>query len=91
MMIHRMKKAHLSPQKAEPKAEPKVEKEVEKVQEEPKKEVKEEPKKEVNYTRDEINSLPFFSLKSIAFNMGIDVKGKKGNDLKAELIEKLGL
>ena len=57
----------------------------------------EEPKEEkdenegVVYTRDEINALPFFSLKSVASKYGIDVKGKKGNELKEELIEKLGI
>lgn len=45
----------------------------------------------VVYTRDEINSLPFFSLKSIAKGYGIDVTGKKGNELKEELIKKLGI
>lgn len=60
---------------------------------EEKAEAKEDEKKNegVIYTRDEINSLPFFSLKSVAKSYGIDVTGKKGNELKEELIEKLGI
>ena len=57
--------------------------------------VKPEEKKDENdgvvYTRDEINALPFFSLKSVATRYGIDVKGKKAIDLRNELIEKLEL
>jgi len=45
----------------------------------------------VVYTRDEINALPFFSLKSVATKYGIDVKGKKAIELRNELIEKLEL
>ena len=56
------------------------------------KEVKEEKKDEgAVYTRDDINALPFFSLKSLASKNGIDVKGKKMPELKAELIEKMGI
>lgn len=79
MMIHRRREGHLH----YPKVEDKVE-----THDEP---VIEEKEKEAVYTLDEINRLPFFSLKSLAAQQGIDVKGKKGNDLKAELIEKLGL
>ena len=92
MMIHRRREAHLYPRIEEP---VKVE-ELEVVEpvkvEEPKVEPKkEEEKKEVVYTLDEINKLPFFSLKSIAVGYGIDVKGKKGQEIKTELIKKLGL
>lgn len=83
MMIHRAKmrqvrQAMYEPQKVE---QPKVE--------QPKEVVKEN--EGVKYTKEEINSLPFFSLKSIANKYGIDVKGKKTADLRAAIIEKLGL
>ena len=83
MMIHRAKmrqvrQAMYEPQKVE---QPKVE--------QPKEVVKEN--EGVKYTKEEINSLPFFSLKSIATKYGIDVKGKKTADLRAAIIEKLGL
>ena len=83
MMIHRAKmrqvrQAMYEPQKVE---QPKVE--------QPKEVVKEN--EGVKYTKEEINSLHFFSLKSIANKYGIDVKGKKTADLRAAIIEKLGL
>lgn len=77
MMIHRRREGHLHYPKVENKEEIHN--------------VEEKSEKEVVYTLDEINKLPFFSLKSLAVQQGIDVKGKKGNDLKAELVEKLGL
>ena len=78
MMIHRRKEGHLHYPKVENKVETHNEPVVEK-------------KKEVLHTLDEINKLPFFSLKSLATQQGIDVKGKKAADLRAELIEKLEL
>ena len=81
MMIHRRRYGHLHYPKVEeqPKVEPetKVEPEVD--------------KKEVVYTREEINKLPFFSLKKLATTEGIDVTGKKTAELRAELIKKLEL
>lgn len=87
MMIHRRKEGHLHyhTKKTEQieEGQPIVD-----VQEEVKDEVKDEG---VVYTRDDINSLPFFSLKSIASKYGIDVKGKKAPDLRDELIKKMGI
>jgi len=91
MMIHRRREGHLFPKTdVKPMAEPEIVEEVKPMAEPETDEVKEE-KKEVKHTLDEINSLPFFSLKSLASSLGIDVKGKKGQELKAEVIEKLGL
>lgn len=83
MMIHRRREGHLHYPKVEvkPKAEPKVEPKIE-----PKIE-----KKGVVYTKEEINKLPFFSLKKMATSEGIDVVGKKTAELRAALIEKLEL
>lgn len=81
MMIHRRREGHLHY--------PKVENEVE-THNEPV-EVEEKKEKEVVYTLEEINKLPFFSLKSLAVQQGIDVKGKKATELRAELIKKLEL
>ena len=80
MMIHRRREGHLH----YPKVENKVEAHNEPV-------VEEKKEKEVMYTLDEINKLPFFSLKSLAKQQGLDVTGKKANDLRAEIIEKLEL
>ena len=82
MMIHRAKIRQVRQAMYEPKEEVKAEP----VVVENKEEVK-----EVEYTKDEINALPFFSLKSVATKYGIDVKGKKAVDLRAELFEKLEL
>lgn len=82
MMIHRAKMRQVRQAMYEPK-EVKVEQPVE-VEEK-------EEEKEAVYTREEINTLPFFSLKSIAVKNGIDVKGKKAPELRSELIEKMGL
>ena len=58
----------------------------------PKIEVKNEEKKEDSgITKEDVAKLPFFKLKSLAKSNGIDVEGKDGKTLKAELIEKLGL
>ena len=78
MMIHRRKEGHLHYPKVETKVETKVEPE-------------KEERKEAVYTREEINKLPFFSLKSVAKNNGIEVKGKKADELRAALIKKLEL
>lgn len=81
MMIHRAKMRQVRQAMYEqPEVKPKVEA----------KESKEEVK-EAQYSKEEINALPFFSLKSIATKYGIDVKGKKTADLRAAIIEKLGL
>lgn len=85
MMIHRAKMRQVRQAMYEPKEQPKAEPKVE-----PKEEIKEEAK-EVEFTKEEINALPFFSLKSVATRYGIDVKGKKAAELKADLIQKLEL
>ena len=86
MMIHRRREGHLHYPTVEKKTmeQPKVD--VSKV--EPEKKVE---KKEVVFTLEEINKLPFFSLKKVASSEGIDVTGKKTADLRAALIKKLGL
>lgn len=84
MMIHRRREGHLHYPKVEHKEE---------VQQGPV-EVHDEPveeKKGVVYTLDEINKLPFFSLKSLATQHGIDVKGKKAAEIRTDLKEKLEL
>lgn len=80
MMIHRRREGHLHY--------PKVENESKAV--ETKVDTKPE-KKEVVYSRNEINKLPFFSLKKVAASEGIDVTGKKTAELRDALIEKMGL
>ena len=82
MMIHRAKMRQVRQAMYEPKEEVKTESEVIENKEE---------EKEVEYTKEDINALPFFSLKSVASRYGIDVKGKKAAELKADLIEKLEL
>ena len=64
-----------------------------KVVEQPKVEAKKEEVKEEksDITKEDVAKLPFFKLKSLAKSNGIDVEGKDGKTLKAELIEKLGL
>jgi len=58
-----------------------------------KEEVKEESKEEVSclVTRDEVEKMKFFAVKSLATKNGIDVDGKNAAELKAEIIEKLNL
>ena len=75
MFIHRRKVAERELAKEQPK--------VEAVKEE--KEVKEDS----DITKEDIAKLPFFKLKSLAKSYGIDVEGKDGKTLKAELMEKL--
>ena len=82
MMIHRAKMRQVRQAMYEPKEEVKTESEVIENKEE---------EKEVEYTKEDINALPFFSLKSVASRYGIDVKGKKAAELRADLIEKLEL
>lgn len=50
-----------------------------------------EPSDEVKWTKDEIDKMPFMKLKSIAKKNGIDVDDKKAAEIRAELIEKLGV
>jgi len=68
--------------KVEVKAEPKME---------PKEEPKVEPKVAQTVNRKDVESMPYFSLKSLASKNGIDVSGKKTAGLRAEIIEVLGL
>ena len=42
-------------------------------------------------TREEVEKMPYFSLKALAANNGIDVEGKKAVKLKEEIIKKLNL
>ena len=58
---------------------------------EPKTEPKVEPKAEQTVSRKEIESMPYFSLKSLATKNGIEVAEKKTAELREALIEKLGL
>lgn len=46
---------------------------------------------EIVWTADEINSMPYMKLKSVAKHNGIDVEEKKAADIRSELIEKLEL
>ena len=82
MMLRRNIKARLA--KTTPKKEKKVEKPIEK------------PEVAVNtgevvWTVDEIQKMPFMKLKSIAKRNGVDVDDKKAEDIRSELIEKLGI
>lgn len=49
---------------------------------------KEEPK---SLTKEDIEKMPFFKLKSVAKSHGIDVTDKKTDTLRKELIEKMEL
>ena len=62
----------------------KAEKKVEKKS--PKKEEKAEPS---ILSEDEIRTMPYFKLKSVAKEYGIDVKDKKVDEIRSELMEKL--
>lgn len=60
----------------------------------PKKEEKAEPKKDEkaeskSHSKDDIKNMPFFKLKSVAKEYGIDVKDKKADEIRSELMEKL--
>lgn len=83
-MIQRAaKKAALCEKKEAPK---KVEEVVKPVQPE-----KVEPKKDASITKEEVLSMPYFKVKSVAQANGIDVADKKTAELRAEVIERLGL
>lgn len=78
MLIHRHKTGAKSPAKVEKPIEKKVEKPVEKV---------EKP----DVTKDEVEKMPYFGVKSLAEKIGIDTTDKKANELKVEVIKKLEL
>lgn len=46
---------------------------------------------EVTWTAEEIQKMPFMKLKSIAKKNDIEVKDREAKDIRADLIEKLGL
>ena len=50
-----------------------------------------EPADTDEVTREEVNKMPYFGLKSLALKHDIDVEGKKAAKLKEEIIEKLNL
>lgn len=50
-----------------------------------------EVKDEVQWTAEEIAKMPFMKLKSIAKQNDIEVKDREAKDIRADLIEKLGL
>lgn len=52
---------------------------------------KKEDNSSIVWTADEINSMPYMKLKSVAKHNGIDVEEKKAADIRSELIEKLEL
>ena len=54
-------------------------------------EVKEEPTTEVVWTAEEIQKLPYMKLKSVAKKNGVDIEGKKADEIRTELKEKLGI
>lgn len=84
MMIrhNRGRKAPALPKQAEKKVEPKVE-------------VKAEPKEEttssLDFTKDDIEKMNYLKLKSLAKKNDIETEDKEAKDIRAELIEKLGL
>ena len=52
---------------------------------------KTEAKSDAEFSREEIEKLPFLKLKSVAKKNGIDVEEKDAKQIRAELIEKLGV
>ena len=46
---------------------------------------------EVGWTVEDINSMPFMKLKSIAKQNGVEVEERKASDIREDLIKKLGL
>ena len=46
-------------------------------------------KPQSSLTEEDINKLPYFSLKALASNYGIDVTDKKTKELRKELLKKL--
>ena len=92
MFMHRHKahlKANPSPEYtvSDSHIEARVEKE--EVSAAPFSELTEETSSKSKLTEDEINKLPYFSLKSLASTYGIDVKDKKTKDLRKELLRKI--
>lgn len=81
MMMHRRRLMMASAQKTEA-----VEETVEAREEKPEECV---AQKKSSLTAEDIEKLPFFSLKALALQHGIDVKDKKAKQLKKELLEKL--
>lgn len=78
LFLHRRKVAERElAKKEQPKVEPKNEEVVEEIKS--------------GITKEDVASFPFFKLKSLAKNNGIDVKDKKTDELRTALIEKLGL
>lgn len=57
----------------------------------PEKVEKSEKVEKPELTKEDVEKMQFFSLKSVALKNGIDPDGKKGAELKAEIIEKLNL
>jgi len=47
------------------------------------------PEEKKEYTEEEINKLPYFSLKSAAADMGIDTTDKSAKQIRKELIKKI--
>ena len=64
-----------------------IPKKEEKIQEEP----KTEAANEVEWTAEEIKKMPFMKLKSVAKQNGVEVKDKEASEIRADLIERLGL
>lgn len=48
-------------------------------------------KPQADMTAEDVKAMKYFTLKSVAEKHGIEVDGKKADELRAELIEKLGL
>lgn len=70
-----------------------VEKPLEKPLDNPVEKAVEKPveKKAAEVTKEEVEKMAYFGLKSLATKHGIDVDGKKAAKLKEEIIEKLNL
>jgi hypothetical protein len=45
----------------------------------------------VVWTEEDIRKMPYMKLKSVAKQNGVEVKDKEASDIRAELIEKLGI
>lgn len=87
MMIHRRKLRERN-KANDIKEAPKVEKMIE----QPKSSVDQKPEKTVEQHKisvEEIKKLPYFSLKSLAARYGVDVKDKKTDEIRDELISKV--
>lgn len=55
------------------------------------KDTESEVKEEVKWTAEEIQKMPFMKLKAIAKQNDIEVKDREAKEIRADLIEKLGL